>query len=160
MWGPVLVVLDLPQEAGLRLCQSVKTTLPDLPVIILTPQDAARIKAVLRRQALLPGIDDHVHFGRWVFDRVRRRLAALDGSVVYLSPYEGRLLSALVEHPCQVLTRQRLLELSNVSGVEVTRRSVDLAISRLRAKLGDSGSDPAIIRTIRGEGYLFERQPH
>jgi two-component system OmpR family response regulator len=49
-----------------------------------------------------------------------------------------------------------LLDLSHAPGVVVNDRSVDLAVSRLRAKLGDGGREPTVIRTIRGEGYLFD----
>ena len=43
-------------------------------------------------------------------------------------------------------------------GVEVNDRSIDLAVSRLRAKLGDTAREPSLIRTLRGEGYLFDAE--
>jgi two-component system OmpR family response regulator len=69
-----------------------------------------------------------------------------------LSSAEFRLLSAFVDHPRRVLSRDRLLDLAHAPGVEITGRSIDLAVSRLRQKL----DDPALIRTVRGEGYSFE----
>ena len=53
-------------------------------------------------------------------------------------------------------SREQLIELTRAPGVEVNDRSVDLAVSRLRQKLGDSPREPRLIRTMRGEGYLFD----
>lgn len=54
--------------------------------------------------------------------------------------------------------REQLIELTRTPGVEVNDRSVDLAVSRLRQKLGDPPREPRLIRTLRGEGYLFDAQ--
>ena len=129
----------------------------------------ARINAVLRRAgagsanpspqtglATPPGAV--VRFNGWSFDRLRHSLASPDQVVVALSHAEFRLLSAFVDHPRRVLSRERLLELSRAPGVEVTDRSVDLAVSRLRQKLGDTPREPGLIRTVRGEGYLFDTE--
>jgi two-component system OmpR family response regulator len=72
-----------------------------------------------------------------------------------LSTAEFRLLVAFVDHAGRVLTRDQLLDLSRAPGVESNDRSIDLAVSRLRGKLGDSPREPKLIRTLRGEGYLF-----
>lgn len=179
----LLLDLMLPDDDGLALCRWAKGMLPSLPVIMLTAQGdpasrivgleigaddyipkpfeprelVARIKAVLRRGTLLPADGEGLaRFHNWSFDRMRRQLVSADGTVVALSMIEGRLLSAFLDHPGRVLSRDRLLDLSHAPGVEVNDRSVDLAISRLRAKLGDNGKEPSLIRTIRGEGYLFD----
>ena len=70
-----------------------------------------------------------------------------------LSAAEYRLLAAFADSPRRVLSRERLIELSQVPGAAVGDRSVDLAVSRLRGKLG---GHPGLIRTVRGEGYLFD----
>ena len=122
----------------------------------------ARIKAVLRRGTGASA--EHraavkaqtVRFGGWSFDRLRRQLIAADETVVALSAAEYRMLAAFVDHPGRVLSRERLLDLSRAPGTEVSDRAVDLAVSRLRTKLGDTGRDPHLIRTLRGEGYLFD----
>ena len=132
----------------------------------------ARINAVLRRAgstrpplAATPEPADAVRrFNGWSFDRLRHTLVSPAQVVVALSNAEFRLLSAFVDHPQRVLSRERLLELSRAPGVEVTDRSIDLAVSRLRQKLGDApreGSkeglkERGLIRTVRGEGYLFD----
>jgi two-component system OmpR family response regulator len=182
----LLLDLMLPDENGLALCEWVKQGWPALPVIMLTAQGdplsrvlglelgaddylpkpfeprelVARIKAVLRRgNALAAAPANELRFGGWLFDRLRRQLVANDGVVVALSAAEFRLLSAFVDHPGQVLSRDRLLDLSRAPGVVVSDRSIDLAVSRLRGKLGDDEGQP-LIRTIRGEGYLFDTRGH
>ena len=55
-----------------------------------------------------------------------------------------------------MLPRERLIELTRSPGMEPNDRSIDLAVSRLRSKLGDEPRSPRLIRTLRGEGYLFD----
>jgi two-component system OmpR family response regulator len=95
-----------------------------------------------------------VRFEQWTFDRVLRQLESPAGVVLALSNAEHRLLSAFVERPGRVMTREQLIELTRAPGVEVNDRSIDLAVSRLRQKLDDM--PPRLIRTLRGEGYLFD----
>lgn len=130
----------------------------------------ARIHAVLRRSrrtqgsgagAGVPAAADGagtLRFEGWCFDRLRRELVSAGGVTVSLSAAEFRLLSAFVAHAGRVLARERLVELAGAPGVEVNERSIDLGVSRLRQKLGDSPREPALIRTVRGEGYLFDAQ--
>ncbi|MBI5259847.1 MAG: response regulator transcription factor [Burkholderiales bacterium] len=178
----VLLDLMLPDDDGLALCRWIKGLRPTLPVIMLTAQGdpisrvlglelgaddyvakpfeprelAARIRAVLRRgQAVAAAASATVVFAGWTFDRLRRQLLAPDGAVVALSAAEFRLLSAFVDHAGQVLGRDRLLALTQAPGVEATERSIDLAVSRLRGKLGDGGAEGRLIRTWRGQGYQF-----
>lgn len=120
----------------------------------------ARIHAVLRRARGAAvrsdrGPEPVAHFQGWVFDRVKRRLTSPDRVMVDLSSAEFRLLSVLVEHPGQVLSRDRLVDMTRMPGAPVSDRSVDLTISRLRHKLRDAGEGGGLIRTMRGEGYLF-----
>jgi two-component system OmpR family response regulator len=179
----LLLDVMLPDANGLDLCQWVRTHHP-LPVIMLTAQGdpasrivglelgaddylpkpfeprelVARINAVLRRAGAasaapaVPSAPTAVRFNGWAFDRLQRQLSSPQQVVLALSSAEFRLLSAFVDHPRRVLSRERLVELSHAPGVEVTGRSVDLAVSRLRQKL----DDPALIRTVRGEGYSFD----
>lgn len=177
----LLLDLMLPDENGLQLCPWARQTTPGLPVIMLTAQGdtssrvvglelgaddyiakpfeprelVARIKAVLRwADAPPPPVVGVVyHFAGWTFHRVYRQLRADDGLVVPLSAAEFRLLCAFVDRPGQALSRERLLEMTRAPGVQAGDRSIDLAVSRLRAKLGDSGA--SLIRTLRGAGYLF-----
>lgn len=122
----------------------------------------ARIHAVLRRaQKGEAGPQDPadqrtVQFQGWTFDRLLRQLVSPQQVVVALSSAEFRLLAAFVERPGRVLSREQLIDLTRAPGVEVNDRSIDLAVSRLRQKLGDSPREPALIKTMRGEGYLFD----
>ena len=124
----------------------------------------ARIGAVLRRCGSARGVgaapasepSTRVGFKGWVFDRLSRELRSPQQVVVALSSAEFRLLTAFIDHPRRVLSRDRLLDLSRSSGADVTDRAIDLAVSRLRQKLADSPREPALIRTVRGEGYAFD----
>ncbi len=179
----LLLDVMLPDANGLDLCRWVRASHP-LPVIMLTAQGdpasrivglelgaddylpkpfeprelVARIHAVLRRSGLASAApaaaqtEAVVRFNGWVFDRLRRQLSSPQQVLLALSSAEFRLLSAFVDHPRRVLSRERLLDLAHAPGAEVTDRSIDLAVSRLRQKL----ADPALIRTVRGEGYSFE----
>jgi two-component system OmpR family response regulator len=121
----------------------------------------ARIHALRRRvQKGEQGADAaerlEVRFEGWRFDRVLRQLVSPDDVVVALSNAEFRLLSAFVDRPKRVLSRDQLIELTRAPGVEVNDRSIDLGVSRLRQKLGDPPKEPRLIRTLRGAGYLFD----
>ncbi|MEP6876834.1 MAG: winged helix-turn-helix domain-containing protein, partial [Burkholderiales bacterium] len=124
----------------------------------------ARINAVLRRAApgrgagaaASSGPATRVAFRGWVFDRLSRELRSPDNVIVALSSAEFRLLGAFVDHPRRVLSRDRLLDLSRSPGADITDRAMDLAVSRLRQKLGDSPREAGLIRTVRGEGYAFD----
>lgn len=124
----------------------------------------ARIHAVLRRaQGAYAG---HGHkpqeavlrFQGWQFDRIKRQLISPEQTMVELSSAEFRMLCVLVDNPGQVLSRDRLLDMTRSPNVVVSDRSVDLTISRLRQKLRDAGQGGGLIRTMRGEGYLFATQ--
>jgi len=122
----------------------------------------ARINAVLRRipsgdsRAQAAASSRGVRFEGWSLDRLQRLLVSPAQVVVALSNAEFRLLSAFVDHAGRVLSRDQLVDFTVTPGVEVNHRSVDLAVSRLRQKLGDAPRDPSLIRTVRGEGYLFD----
>lgn len=123
----------------------------------------ARIHAVLRRTSGAVKVEaesgqPQVRFQGWTFNRLKRQLISPDKTMVDLSGAEFRLLSVLVDHAGQVLSREKLLELTKSPGVAVSDRSVDLAVSRLRQKLRDAGQSGGLIRTMRGEGYLFATQ--
>jgi two-component system OmpR family response regulator len=121
----------------------------------------ARINAVLRRSpagesASRGATQRSVRFEGWSLDRLQRLLVSPAQVVVALSNAEFRLLAAFVDHAGRVLSRDQLVDFTVTPGVEVNHRSVDLAVSRLRQKLGDAPRDPSLIRTVRGEGYLFD----
>jgi len=181
------LVLDLmlPGEDGLALLRWLQTQAEAPPVLMLTargdttsrivglelgaddylpkpfePRElVARLQALVRR-ATKGSADDArlLRFGRWRLDRLARQLISEDEVGIALSAAEYRLLAAFVQRPGRVLSREQLIELTRAPGVEVNDRSIDLAVSRLRAKLGDTAREPSLIRTLRGEGYLFDAE--
>jgi len=179
-----VVVLDLmlPGEDGLSLCRWLRAE-SDIPILMLTarcePTDriiglelgaddymskpfeprelVARIQTILRRVR-----DDrteqraNIRFDSWRLNSVLRQLVADDGLVVPLSNAEFRLLWVFIERPRRVLSREQLLDAARGRSIEAFDRSIDLLVSRLRQKLGDDPKAPQLIKTVRGEGYLFD----
>ena len=78
-----------------------------------------------------------------------------DGVAVPLSTGEFDLLLALVEHPQRTLSRDQLLDLARHRAANSFDRSVDTQVSRLRKKVERDPSEPAIIKTVWGGGYIF-----
>jgi len=180
-----LVILDLmlPGEDGLTLCRDLRAR-SNVPVIMLTargeetdrivglemgaddyvpkpfsPRELlARIKAVLRRTRTLPeALRDArlLRFAGWTLDVAARQLTAADGVVVPLSNGEYRLLRVLLAHPHRVLSRDQLLDLTRGREAGPFDRAIDVQVGRLRKRLRDTGQEPALIKTVRGEGYVL-----
>ena len=128
----------------------------------------ARIKVILRRAAPRPvetaGMDsplpaDCLRFGDWVIDFTAIELRNANGEPVHLTTAEFRLLEALVRNPGRTLSRDRLIEVMADRSWEPNDRSVDLHISHLRKKIEQDARKPALIKTVRGFGYIFAGAP-
>jgi DNA-binding response OmpR family regulator len=121
----------------------------------------ARINAVLRRTRMLPPnlqITDSsrlIGFGKWRLDTTARHLLDTDDTLVALSGAEYRLLRVFLDHPQRVLSREQLLNLTQGREADIFDRSIDLLVSRLRQRLQDDAREPACIKTVRNEGYVF-----
>ncbi len=121
----------------------------------------ARIKAVLRRTRMLPPnlqiteAGQLLAFGDWQLDTTARHLIDREGTIASLSGAEYRLLRVFVDHPHRVLNRDQLLNLTQGREADIFERSVDLLVSRLRQRLNDDAREPAYIKTVRSEGYVF-----
>ena len=180
----VLLDLMLPDGSGLDLCKKMKSD-PDvqnLPIIILTAKDdevdkvvgfeigaddyvtkpfsvrelILRIKAVLKRGENKKDIVEiDRQFGDLKID-IDSHEVYVDGELVNLTALEFKLLIQLVDRRGRVQSREQLL--ADVWGysAEVTTRTVDTHIKRLREKLGTMGK---YVQTIRGVGYKFSRSP-
>jgi DNA-binding response OmpR family regulator len=127
---------------------------------LLKPVDprelVARVRAVLRRSQGAQGDKDEVaRFSGWTADFRGHRLIAPDGAEIELSASEVRLLRALASRPQRVQTRETLMEDDDAGGTIAFDRSIDVRISRLRAKLREDPRNPRIIKTIYGAGYMF-----
>ena len=180
----ILLDLMLPDGSGLELCKKMKSD-PDvqnLPIIILTAKDdevdkvvgfelgaddyvtkpfsvrelILRIKAVLKRGENKKDIVEiDRQFGDLKID-IDSHEVYVDGELVNLTALEFKLLIQLVDRRGRVQSREQLL--ADVWGysAEVTTRTVDTHIKRLREKLGTMGK---YVQTIRGVGYKFSRSP-
>jgi two-component system, OmpR family, phosphate regulon response regulator OmpR len=126
----------------------------------------ARIRAVLRRleaagatapaPAAAPPPKPLLRIGRCAFDTEARCLRAEDGTEIALTAMEYDLLSVFARHPRQTLSRSRLAELAHGRPLAPGDRSIDIRITRLRGKIGEDARAPKTLRTIHGEGYVFD----
>jgi DNA-binding response OmpR family regulator len=181
---PDLVILDvlLPGLNGMDVCRQVREQFAG-PILMLTARDddidqivalelgaddyvkkpveprllLARIRALLRRVDQ-PAVSDcqRLTFGAFSIDQAARRVT-LNGAPIELTTLEFDLLWTLASAAGTVLTREVIF--ASLRGIEYDGldRSIDLCISRLRAKLNDATNPPAKIKTVRGKGYLFVR---
>jgi two-component system, OmpR family, response regulator len=120
----------------------------------------ARLRAILRRtkgmgQPVEPGGQELYRFAGWTLAIASRDLIDPEGRSVSLSTGEFDLLHVLVMHPQRVLSRDLLLDRTRGRMANPYDRAIDVQLSRLRRKLGDDPREPVMIRTIRGDGYLF-----
>jgi DNA-binding response OmpR family regulator len=127
----------------------------------------ARIRSVLRRSAPVrttaasgaasakSSKDQLVRFGTKWLDLEAQALRDEEGNEHPLTASEFGLLKVFAANPKRVLSRERLLELANARDAEAFDRAVDLRIMRIRRKIEPDPAKPAVIRTIRGGGYLF-----
>ena len=125
----------------------------------------ARIRSVLRRSAparapapeaaSAKAKDQLVRFGTKWLDLEAQALRDEEGNEHPLTASEFSLLKVFAANPKRVLSRERLLELANARDAEAFDRAVDLRIMRIRRKIEVDPTKPAVIRTIRGGGYLF-----
>ena len=120
----------------------------------------ARIRAVLRRLEApatpAPPAPRLLPFGRCRLDLDARRLLDGDGAETALTAMEFDLLATFARHPHQVLSRSRLSELAHNRPLDPADRSIDIRITRLRRKLEPDPAQPTVLRTMRGEGYLYD----
>jgi len=122
----------------------------------------ARLRALLRRgqpgtpAATMAGalVPEQYHFGPFVLDYASRRLLR-DSADIHLTGAEFDLLVALVARPNRVLSRDTLVDLLKGYDRDPFDRSIDIRVTRLRRKIEFDPAAPTFIRTVRGEGYLF-----
>jgi two-component system phosphate regulon response regulator OmpR len=185
---PELVILDvmLPKKDGLEALKEVRLE-SSIPVIMLTamgeetdrvvglelgaddylpkpfsPRELlARIKAVLRRlepKAASGGEALRFEAGNLVLDKARQTLLIEDKEVP-LSSTEYRVLKVLMENPNRILTRDQIMTLAQGKDFMAFDRSIDVHISKLRAKMENDPRAPRRIKTIWGSGYMFVSSP-
>ena len=178
----VLLDLVLPGTPGLEILQAVRQSRPTLPVIILTAMGdeadrvrglrlgaddyvvkpfsvselMARVQAVLRRSPQRPTDVSEAAVPGGVIDFSRNEIRFQEGRRENLSERESELLRYLVVNSGRVISRDELLR--SVWRIEprgLWTRTIDMHIARLREKLGDDASEPQLILTVRGKGYMY-----
>lgn len=185
LYSLMVLDLMLPGEDGLSICERLRSAGNAIPIIMLTAKgdDAdringleagaddylpkpfnprellARIKAVLRRQVKeLPGApsqqEEVVSFGPYILDLSTRTLTK-NGEVVSLTTGEFAVMKALVQHPREPLTRDKLMNLARGREWSAMERSIDVQVSRLRRLIEDDPSNARYIQTVWGVGYVF-----
>ncbi|HRX77490.1 MAG TPA: response regulator transcription factor [Pirellulaceae bacterium] len=178
----LLLDLVLPHRGGLEILRELRVVRPTVPVIILSArgeeQDRvrglqmgaddyvvkpfsvkellARVEAVLRRSPERPSDLQQTMFPGGHADFARREVRYDDGGRSELSEREVELLRYLVINAGRAIDRDELL--SNVWRISprgAATRTIDMHIARLREKLRDDSSQPQIVLTVRGKGYMF-----
>lgn len=131
----------------------------------------ARIRAVLRRGAGTPCTSDEervaehekssaglsgklLRFGDYTLD-IEHQILLCNDQEVDLTSGEMALLIVFATHHSRVLNRDQLMDLLSGGESDPFDRSIDVRVTRLRKKIGDSGSKPRYIRTVWGQGYRF-----
>jgi two-component system phosphate regulon response regulator OmpR len=180
----VLLDVALPGEDGLTLARFVRERY-DVGIIMVTGADdvvdrvaglevgaddyiakpfdprelRARVKSVLRRlESKAPerkAAAEIVAIGACKLDLRSRQLRDGKGREVALTAMEFELLRTFLDHPNQVLSRDRLLTLTRNREWEPFDRSIDIRIARLRRKVEEDPDRPRSIRTVRGAGYMY-----
>lgn len=181
---PALVVMDLmlPGEDGLTLTRRIKSSL-GCPVIMLSargedidrivglevgaddylpkpfnPRELlARIRAVLRRGNEVAAETEEAEvyrFGGFELDLAAQRLTRAEEEIP-LTHAEFALLKVFVEHPNRALTRDQIMDWLKGYERDPFDRSIDVRVTRLRRKIEADPANPVYIRTVWGQGYLF-----
>lgn len=175
----------MPWEDGLSICKRLRLDGETIPILMLTartetldrilglemgaddylgkpfePRELlARIEALLRRQHFLGAhinkvSDDCIEFGKFRLDGSNRRLVG-DKGPVSLNSAEFSLLHVLAANLGRALSREKLIELTHGRNADVTERSIDVQILRLRRLLEVDPANPKYILTLRGRGYML-----
>jgi DNA-binding response OmpR family regulator len=182
---PDLLLLDvmLPGKDGFEICREIRKT-SNIPIIMLTargdvidrvsglelgaddyigkpfePRElVARVQATLRRSEIAGQTVGELNFEGLTID-VELRSVHVDGKTVDLTSMEYELLLILARRLGRKLSRDDIL--SELRGIDaaILTRSVDIMISRLRQKLGDSVKPARFIQTVWGRGYSFVGVP-
>ncbi len=177
--------LMLPGEDGLSICRRLRQKDNSIPIVMLTakgdeidriigleigaddympkpfnPRELlARIKAVLRRRVQeAPGApsitENKVSFGDFELNLATREMKKGEISMP-LTSGEFAVLKALVTHPREPLSRDKLMNLARGRDYSALERSIDVQVSRLRRMLETDPTTPRYIQTVWGLGYVF-----
>jgi len=181
-----LVILDInmPGEDGFSFLGRLRQRHCNIPVLILSgrgheldrvrglnigaddylvkpfsPRELlARAQAQLRRADVFNGISREIIFGQFRYDM--EKVALFEGAQeIPLSSGERALIKVFADNPHRTLSRHTLLSLLGDDFGENFDRSIDVRVTRLRARIRDDAGSPKYIRTVRGQGYCFTPDP-
>jgi DNA-binding response OmpR family regulator len=189
---PDVVLLDvmLPGMDGFEVCRRLRD-ISQVPILLLTARSAegdrvigldlgaddyvvkpfsprelmARVRALLRRRGKAAASDEPVLVADGLELDPNAVEVRLDGTPLDLTPFEFRILQALMRRPSRVLTRDELIDaIHGDDDPGIFDRTIDVHLGRLRRKLGDDAARPRFIGTVRTVGYRFvapvdRRQP-
>jgi len=175
------MVLDvmMPGETGIDFAKSLEGS-DHPPILMLTAMDEAddriagleagvddylakpfeprelvlRLQAIMKRTRTQRSQNSQIVFGAFTYDKDAKSLTK-NGEAVYLTSAEMSLLYMLSEHVNEPLSREVLAEAISAEGEQVSERSVDVHMSRLRKKCEENPTRPVTIQTVRGQGYRF-----
>lgn len=180
----ILLDVMMPGEDGFTLCQQIRKK-SNVPIMMLTAvsdetdhivgleigaddyvakpfsprQLVARIKALLRRTQVINEVTTRpakIRFAHWLLDARAHTLKNEETGVeTDLSGKDFTLLMLFLEHPHQILDRDTISQVMKGRDALPSERGIDVQLSRLRQQLGDNGKKPKLIKTMRGNGYLF-----
>jgi len=177
--------LMLPGEDGLSICRRLRQQNNEIPIVMLTakgdevdriiglelgaddylakpfnPRELlARVRAVLRRRGKdIPGApsaeDEEIRFGEFRLNLGTREMFRGDEPMP-LTSGEFAVLKALVTHPRQPMSRDKLMNQARGRDYSALERSIDVQVSRLRRMLEADPASPRYIQTVWGLGYVF-----
>lgn len=177
--------LMLPGEDGLSICKRLRKQNNDIPIVMLTakgdevdriigleigaddympkpfnPRELlARINAVLRRRVQeapgAPSLEENIiHFGDYQLNLATREMRKGEENMP-LTSGEFAVLKALITHPREPLSRDKLMNLARGRDYSALERSIDVQVSRLRRMLEEDPTKPRYLQTVWGLGYVF-----
>lgn len=179
----ILLDIGLPGRNGIELAQELRAHDDYLGIILVTSYDddtdkiiglesgandyvtkpfnsrelLARVRIVLRatHQRRPERMHSTHQLGCWTLNLTQRFVANEYGERLNLSPGEIEVLVALARSPGTVLSRAQLIQHVSRRPGDVSDRTIDVLISRLRRKLEDDPQNPRLITTLRGQGYVL-----
>lgn len=179
-----LLVLDLglPAEDGLSIAQRLRERYPALGIVMVTargaidarvdglvagadaylvkPVDIRELVAVLRSVERRTGLAQEPETraeipASWRLYLRSLTLCSPSGNMVVVTPREAALLAALAEAGSTPATRRQLVQILGESDPDADERRLEVAVSRLRQKIGEADPGAEVIRAVRNQGYLF-----
>lgn len=176
----LVVDIMMPEISGLEFTKTLREEGNTIPLILLTalgevddriigfesgaddylpkpfePQELVlRLKALLRRAPSKRKLGEPHKIGVWEFSPENAQLVNTDSvhEIVKLTDLDVRLLTALLKHENEPVSREDLARYCDMDGSE---RAIDVQVTRLRKKLEEDTSNPKYLRTIRGKGYIL-----